>query len=176
MPAKRTSLSSTTIQFIERWNQKAENHPLDDENLANYFDQFISRFITFNVLYNHVSKNLFKWDTKEINRATDQVVAFLGEREIMDQLKHVHVEVLRILREGHFVIVDTSYDTDKLRKPMASDNQKEQAEGLLKFLYKVRCNIFHGDKSFEAHQMKILKPSIEIVKTLNQMLKDKLAA
>jgi hypothetical protein len=176
MSTASKNLTRQQRDFIRRWNEKASKYDLHaekhDEKLANHFDRFISRYVVYNVLYNHVCRNLAKWESFERNRATDCIVNELGQAEILSQLGSLKASVLALLKSETFVVIDRAKDKTDLIDPMDCGNQFEQAKALLLFLYNVRCNTLHGDKSFEAHQMVILRPCIEMTERLNDMLID----
>lgn len=44
--------------FITRWNGKADSYANDKNNLAATFDEFVTRFIIYNVLYNLCAEKL----------------------------------------------------------------------------------------------------------------------
>jgi hypothetical protein len=53
---------------------------------------------------------------------------------------------------------------------MQSPDFEEKVEGILETIYQVRCNLFHGEKSFAPHQKMILLPCIVILEEINDVI------
>ena len=69
---------------------------------------------------------------------------------------------------------NNAWDAEKV-SGLASNDSQIWANALLQILYQIRCNTFHGRKSFQTQQKRILVPSIKALETLNDMLMDRIA-
>jgi hypothetical protein len=67
-------------------------------------------------------------------------------------------------------------DKDKdLLKRLRSRGKDQRAEAILDFLYSIRCNMFHGQKSFHEVQIQLLIPACAILRSTAEILFEKLA-
>ncbi len=62
----------------------------------------------------------------------------------------------------------------KILNELKSDNKSKKATGILKVIYYVRCNIFHGNKDFVEYQRILMGPLIKILSVTNDLLFRKL--
>ena len=71
--------------------------------------------------------------------------------------------------KNHFTIDNTNQD-DKILKGMSSSNDEEKLKSTLTCLYKLRCNLIHGDKEYMEEQRTILTAANKCLEILNQEL------
>jgi hypothetical protein len=57
---------------------------------------------------------------------------------------------------------------------LSSSNAHHRAEAILKIIYQVRCNMFHGRKSVEPIQKQLLLPLIVLLEKIIEKLYQKL--
>src|SRR5438094_3036666 len=131
------------------------------------YDKYVSIFIAFNIFYNLVAKtrnprtNLRFGDGKRaigVRKLLDSsaVISHLGE--FLDAyLPMIPVSSEEYLDNG-IPIADT------LRKAYAAGDAEQALEFLLRWLYRVRCNLFHGNKDFNVQtQREMLRRSSMIL-------------
>ena len=171
-------ISPHTFEFIERWRQKGLQYPLNDCP-SNYFDRFITGFILFNCLYNELNRNLCVGFSQNEDKKKAILVAriFLTSDAIYREktIRNNGDEILRLIKAEEFFIWDKKSDC---KHPaviqLGSSKSDEWVAGLLKIIYGVRCNMFHGEKDFPGNQKPFLTPCIYIVEKMNDMVIAKL--
>jgi hypothetical protein len=87
----------------------------------------------------------------------------------------------RILEDGWFFVVLSGPQAEgnrekdqRLLRSFRSRDPERRAEAVLKFVYNIRCNTFHGSKNFDRVQIPVLEPCITVLSRLNRLLFDKL--
>jgi hypothetical protein len=89
---------------------------------ADIFNEFISLWISFNILYNSIDSRY------EI----DKIINFISNKNINIQDQNI---ILNLESVNYFsTCMDNSND--------------EKIKAVFKILYQIRCNLFHGDKRF----------------------------
>jgi hypothetical protein len=167
--------------FYSRWTAKAA--AIDPTDIAEHIDKYVTLFIIYNSLYNAIPSKLAASGHAGIpsgdkNGATTNVTTFLGAANILTLLAaaghnkdidelievlHVKMFNIKITQTGNPVPAeDTSLETG-----LRSVNAATKADALLKVLYYVRCNIFHGRKDLQPYQEILVSPLINILSTLN---------
>lgn len=159
---------------IEEWQSKArfESDP---------FNKYVSIFIAYNIFYNlyekteHPSADLTYGDNK-------RAIATISLVTDGDQLLHSidsdlkdYLEIIPVFREEY-------WPTKRARKRVAISRTLKEAvkngdaekavEMLLKWLYKVRCNLVHGEKGYNDEMQKRLlaKSSLLLDKVLQHFI------
>jgi len=151
------------LRKIQEWKAKAgkEEDP---------FDKYLSLFIAYNILYNLYKKtndsnaNLARGDS---TRAVE--VQLLADPDILlrtleSELKS-YVGFIPIYREefwdGNVPIRET------LVGALDAKNSAKTLDMLLKWLYKVRCNIVHGEKNYDdSRQKELLEQSSSMLEKI----------
>ena len=181
-------------EFCERWIAKARN--LKGDDIKDQFDQFFSLFVAYNRLYveatlilnNRGDLNLNDNNPfPDKNAATSYIVQYCGCRELKNQLESEssfteQLESLKnILRNHSFNIClnpvtgNSNIPKDNtLLSKLESNNCNEKYTGILEFIYEVRCNMFHGRKSYEPIQELLLEPVIYFLYKIVDILFNKL--
>ena len=148
-----------------------------DDNLSNYFDRFVTGFILFNCLYNELNKFLCLELKADNKKAVVVARVFLNSKTIQDEtiIFSKGNEILRMImaKEFHIWNKDTDHQHPAVIQ-LASSKSEEWVTGLLKIIYGIRCNMFHGEKDFSGNQIKILTPCILVIEKLNEMIIEKL--
>jgi hypothetical protein len=191
-------LNPEYLDFCRRWLDKAEQNCGD--TLAETFDRYFTLFVVFNRLYvesfhARVRDGKIpprKGGLKDRDGATTEVLSFLGGQSIMAALRvgtnspDVAAEFIALLSgpapSGRRFCISLKApsgtpqpERDKaLRKQLQSADADEQALGALRFLYAVRCNLFHGHKGFEEVQRDVLRPANEALKRITVLLLQRL--
>jgi hypothetical protein len=101
---------------------------------------------------------------------------FLGAEVIaMDGEIRNNANAIKVLLEDStFYIRGAVWDRARIDK-LNSNDPEQWSKGILEIVYKIRCNTFHGQKSFQESQKNILIPCIRILQRLNDMMIRKLA-
>jgi nickel-dependent lactate racemase len=82
-------------------------------------------------------------------------------------------KITNLISNGTFYIRETAWDSERIEK-LDSQDEETWSKGLLEIIYQIRCNTFHGAKSFTDNQKRILIPCIKIVERINGMVIDKI--
>lgn len=124
--------------IAQRWYRKAINA---DDN----YERFVFLWFAFNALYNEFFSDS---ERKAIGDLVYSDFYRINSARIKDILKTSHAEFFqkRIIRDFRGNGFDTSESAAVLRSSDYSQNKRPN--NLLKILYQVRCNLFHGNKMF----------------------------
>lgn len=175
--------------FYTNWNLKADR--CDENTLEGAFDRFFTLFVIYNRLYALASYHLL--ETKKIPKprfgfvpdkegATSNVITFLGADVIVEiiNLENNHkryTDICSLIHNETFHIKLNRIDGKSQRKldlilhaSLVSDSNYKKANALLEVLYHVRCNMFHGHKSFEGVQKQLIDPLCEFMKSISSRL------
>jgi len=165
-------------EFARRWLEKADGYGTSRTEDA--FDRFFSEFVAFNRLYSHFNRRSAHPGTYDSTQATSVFVAAVGAASLMGALEsdgaEADIQLLAALIDpvcGDFYLIsDRTHggrDTranEKLHARLGSRSRNERAIGVLTYLYKLRCNMFHGGKGFERTQMQILQPAARVLRRI----------
>lgn len=158
-----------TIQFCERWLQKAAEY--DDQTLTGAFDKFFSLFVAFNRLYSHIciqSGRAIKGDRKQ---ATAGFASVVGAQRLVAALDNGGSQDVTILGDliqpgGPFYLISDGSQGQpdvarnrQLYERLRGPNPANRARAVLEYLYLIRCNMFHGSKDFDNKQLQIIQPA-----------------
>ena len=157
---------------IKKWFEKAERS-------KDAFDKYISFFIATNILYGVWAKiSQFRENPDKINDKKE----FLNLQDLIDSkeefiLKSNIPRLVKILEEERLIVKIKVNHSNKFAQELfrehRGDSEKE-TEFLLETLYKVRCNLFHGEKGYEERQVKLLNHCSSILKVLIETCLDKI--
>ncbi|WPU66656.1 hypothetical protein [Peredibacter starrii] len=185
-------LNPEIVRFTQSWLTKAEAY--SEENVSGCYDKFFTLFVVYNRLYAEATFHLSRLGQIDIesreafpdtNAGLKYIITFLTPEYIQQRLDAetaAAIETIKSLIESerfHIVLDmrDGSVRRDKdmeLLKWLSSENIKHKANGLALLLYSVRCNMFHGNKSYEPVQVELLRPVIIILKFFIRITQDKL--
>jgi len=168
-------------EFYANWNAKLQ--AIEGDELAKVYDRYITAFVIYNNLYNEVPEMLTRQGIPLPNRlfdnkmATDLVVQYLGAQNILDILMQNHRldsinDIIRLINQEvfHIKIYLGQHQRNedlKLLAELNANNPTKKATAILKVLYYVRCNIFHGHKNFEEYQRMLVEPLFRILEVIN---------
>jgi hypothetical protein len=183
-------------QFYNRW--KAKQNSYLSEDLKDLFDKFFTAFVIFNRIYNVVEvvlnesgdldklKDLGLIDKKRKkvldNQASTVCIAFYLRDKSAQIISDLATEttILKQIIESERFYIDLYYGKPQKAKDLEllhgliSRDTFEQLKSLLLILYNLRCNLFHGEKGYYPDQTEILKPSINCLTKINDVLINKL--
>src|SRR5258706_16354731 len=179
------ALTTETEDYIAGWKVKAascQNH----NDLDTMFQKFDALYRIYNRLFNEVSVRLRKPQTDKAG-ATSHVVQYITAdtlatmvdgtaetRAAQEQLK----DFIRT-HTYHFELDGVQHDPDDIKDNMLlarmeSTVNKERMEGLLFLIYKVRCNLVHGQKHHNPRQLPLMRAVLPILELLVSKTEQKL--
>jgi hypothetical protein len=164
------------IEFVLRWRRKGQRYNYD--RLEDCFDGFFTAFVLYNFLYDLIcdyERSRFP-QTGDRKRATEVVRQFLGS-DALSSDPNIRAHALAIkgtVESGTLYVRDAVWDAKRVRS-LGSSDPVEWAQSVLDILYQIRCNTFHGSKSFNEDQRVILIPCIRILEAVNDMLIERTA-
>ena len=189
-------LSWEFCQFYNNWLRKADSY--NTEDLADCFDKFFTLFVLYNRLYAETTFelarngniNLSNYDHfPDSKAATDYIKQFLGANAILDcinsdpsshrALSNIIslIEAERFHIQLHLITGEGQREKDiELLESLCSTNPNIKADAILHLIYSIRCNLFHGHKSFEGVQKEIVVPVLVILHNIIVCLYNKLNA
>jgi hypothetical protein len=144
--------------FVGRWLSKAEHYNCND--LSQLFDKFFTLYVVYNALYDEAfdrlisAKRVKAIDRAEERRAIAHVATFLDSDQLAPQLRLHKKELSQVEKIVQGKIFYFSV-TKPPRKPnfkrdqqlcsqLRSQDSTEFCESVLTFIYRTRCNMFHG--------------------------------
>jgi hypothetical protein len=176
-------------EFLMAWKTKADSY--DSQTLAGMYDKFFTLFVIYNRLYAMATFCLWSEGEDEPNSdnafpdtkaATQNLACFLGPSKLMRQIlgDQVTGDALQRLQEFlrthefHFKLKLPYADADnkadeRLLRAMQSSEDCRKARAMLELLHCVRCNMFHGSKSFHPVQEAVLRPITVILEKVIQL-------
>lgn len=142
------------LEKIEEWQKKAqcEEDP---------FNRYVSTFIAYNIFYNLYKKTKDpKADLtfRDSSRAIETQFLIKEDqlfRTLKPDLKE-YIKYIPIYREEYWNRQRKVAIRAALAKAYHENNAKKVIEMLLKWLYKVRCNLVHGEKNYDDRRQQIL--------------------
>jgi hypothetical protein len=174
--------------FYTNWTKKANN--IVGNNLENVYDKYITLFVIYNILYNHIPDKLISNGISESRKiddnkaATEEVVKYIGANALLDELTAnnlgADIDTIKNIIEQevfHIKINHGQYNRKedlKILSDLHSTDQQKKAVAILKVIYHVRCNIFHGNKDFQDYQRVIFEPLTRILLAINPFLYNRL--
>jgi len=167
-------MNKDLLDFYERWMNKANEY--DARKLSDCFDKFITLFILYNALYFYIAQekgHLKKNGLKDFEMATSKIKKYFPYKNFCNNKKVdlAITQLCKLVEEGRFFIRGNNQDLDKeLISKSRSTDDEEKTKGILEFVYFIRCNLFHGQKSFTERQKSVLLPCITILEELNKLV------
>jgi hypothetical protein len=177
-------LTNEQQEFYNRWMAKAA--AINPATIAEYIDKYVTLFITYNSLYSAIPQKLTTAghagiSTRDKEGATTNVIRLIGatnilsslsgtgnDKDIVDLANTLQAQIFHIKftpAGNHVPAEDATLETDLL-----SANPDTKALAILKVIYYVRCNIFHGRKDLHPFQEILVSPLVNILSSLNVQL------
>lgn len=120
--------------------------------------------------------------------ATQYLQQYLGSENIIDHLESDDAAanalntICNLLDNGRFYIkLDAltgerrRLEDERLLSNLRTTNSGFRASAILDLVYSIRCNMFHGHKSFQGVQIDLLQPVITILEKLIELIFQKLS-
>jgi hypothetical protein len=184
-------LTAEETSFYSQWLNGYDQ--LSGEDLSSMFSRYINLFIRYNFLYkraaDHLNHTVYYNDkyVKDGESAVDAVVEYLQPSILfslltqtqelktccdqMDQILDVKMYHISFSQNG---IHQPNKDA-ALLKDLRSGKDQKYVKAVLTFLYRVRCNMFHGSKAFSEHQKFLLGTCTPILKSIVELLYNELS-
>jgi len=142
-----TLTESQVLERADQWIFKAKLEP-------DHFNRFMSFWVAYNMIYGIYSKrvkpreSITRFDSKKAIRTK---ILLKDSRLLKSDLVHLASELCdrtSVFREEYWEENDTTSLRQRLISSLSNDNFEYTLETILKLLYKIRCNLFHGEKSY----------------------------
>jgi hypothetical protein len=182
-------------EFFHVWREKAASHGHD---LRGEFDRFFTLFVIYNRLYAEATFELARRPGSGVRLGANKlfpdgkaarvyVGQYLGNEHLIDVVEgdagcaDAIQSIITFLDEGRFFIklhrvngTRQVAEDQELSRKFRSHSKNQRAEAVLDFVYSVRCNLFHGHKSFKAIQLQVIRPANALLLALIEMLFERL--
>lgn len=185
---RKVMLSNKLITFCNRWLEKADKYTND--TTEDVFDKFFSLYVVYNAIYTEATIKLKENNPKISNgdriSAVKNISTYIGHdilsKSLLDMSNDIN-KVIELIKKGTFYIstkrdekgniVSSNDEDDKLINIIETyistqkrKDWKKFNEAVLSLIYGVRCNMFHGDKSFDPIQKQLLIPVNKILEMI----------
>jgi len=141
------------LRHVARWIEKSNSD-------TNSFDKFISLFIAFNMFYSLYA--LYK--NPKAHLETGDGKKALATIELLNKIDFFdhNAETLRNFSDKcqQFIVEVNGKDVSDRLKAQIDKEEKQKVTYLsLQMLYKIRCNLVHGEKEYHLSQGELLGAS-----------------
>jgi hypothetical protein len=166
-------LLSPFIPRIKRWIRKSDE--TDDA-----FDKYLALFISANMFYNLWAKiknpDLDYEDLGDGQKYRDTLE--LIDYTALPFTKEDVSNLIQILKDDNLIVEikkkeNRQWVLDGLAQDKLNDNlenNEKLAEYMWKTIYKIRCNLIHGEKGYEDRQIRLLNQTSIILKKIIEEL------
>lgn len=156
------------LRLADSWLRKSEKE-------KDPFDKYISGFVSFNVLYNMIAlerdsrADLTTGDGRRVLESSNVISDKCGLVRRIAPLLAIYLRLIPAFREEYWGRTRIPI-SQELKNAVANDKPDLVVWYLLMWLYKVRCNLFHGEKDYDDEKQKVIVThSYEL---LNEVLSD----
>lgn len=155
------------LEKVIEWQAKASSE-------SDPFNKYVSMFIAYNVFYNLYAKKKSEnpnvdFAFRDNERAAD-TMTLVEPNQLFPSLEadlEEYLSIIPVFREEHWSKPNSLAKvpiSQALKKNFDAGNKKETIDMLIKWLYKVRCNLVHGEKSYnDPSQRKLLETSAKLL-------------
>ena len=155
------------LEKIEEWRVKANSE-------SDPFNKYISVFIAYNIFYNLYAKRKNRTPQADFTRGDSKgataTISLIEADQLFPLIESDLEEYVKIIP----VFIEEYWPTRNSPKKVAiaktleeslhAKNAKRTIDMLIKWLYKVRCNLVHGEKSYhDDNQRKLLETSTSLL-------------
>lgn len=140
-------IDEKVLERVKQWQIKASQ-----EN--NSFNRFISLWIAYNMIYGIYSKKEYPLESFDKNNDGEKAVRIKNLLINSEPLKQYLIQNTSELADSLAPFREEYWKKDQISliKHLHNASRKRSYEHLidtiLKILYKIRCNLFHGEKEF----------------------------
>lgn len=170
--------------FLEIYLKKTEKWLNKHNNRDDFFDRYLSLFIAVNIVYELWRKIVGKYPDYEDKRDFKNLGKDIIDNKVKDDIvRFFSSELFAFIdREYLHIEVGTKKDKEDVKKVFdKSVGNNEKFEVAWEAFYSVRCNLVHGEKSYEDKQERLLEliypqlrlclvDAIKKLKALNNLL------
>ncbi len=156
------------LPFVNRWHKKRCGR----DRLTATFDTFIMQYIIYAAEVN-VLRPTEDTGNRDTYYCTQAVVDFLFEKptNVVKQLDKSARQLGTVIVDKGFSVCSSRGDNPNLLETwLEAPTEKDKLLALLRTLYYMRCNLFHGQKSYHSYQIELLEPANKCLKILNKEL------
>jgi hypothetical protein len=173
-------LDQDTIDFYNNWHVKLSTNTGNE--IHNVFDRYRDLFAIYNKLYKQIPKEFeligrpVKGKVLDNRGATEMVVELLTGKAILDNLQANNCnddiqDIIRLMEQQlfHIKLKDGEWQEDQdaiILENLKSSDSDVKATAMLQVVYLVRCNLVHGSKDYEQHQLLLLEPLTRILRSI----------
>ncbi len=135
------------LQLADSWLRKANGE-------QDPFNRYISLFVSYNAIYNIVALQKdpnVDLTTKDGQKAIDAISTITDKPRFVERLKPDLLDYLKLIpvfREEYWGKGTDQPISENLRKALERNDIEAILTYLMEWLYKVRCNVFHGVKQY----------------------------
>jgi hypothetical protein len=141
----------------------------DHENEV--FNKFFSYFVAYNIVYNLYARlkkpsvDLSTWDSERAVKIKEIINNQMEFVFSIDNDIQLFINLLRNFTKEKWAKKSSEYINDSLERSYQNRNYSLIIRDVLRMLYKLRCNLFHGGKNMEApNQQELMDISAIILK------------
>jgi len=174
---------------------QADSQPIDLGGTEQCIDKFFTLFVVYNTLYSKVAltlqkealqagKDEYKWVDGRFpddHAATDYINAFLGSTSLInaleasDSTKGAINDLIVVLGQFNIALDPLTGFPNKERDEeflnnLRGGNDFNRAMAILRIIYNVRCNMFHGRKDLHSVQGRLLIPLIVLLEKIIELV------
>lgn len=155
------------LEKIDEWQVKAKSE-------TDPFDKYVSMFIAYNIFYNLYAKkksgnNKTDFSQRDSHRAT-ATTSLIKADQLLVSLEpdlREYVSIIPVFREEYWPRQNSSRNVpiaQTLKASFRDRDAENTIDLLIKWLYKVRCNLVHGEKSYkDGNQRRLLEISTKLL-------------
>ena len=178
------ALHQHVYEFYNEWLQKSDSYA--GQQLSDYFNKAFSLFTLYNKLYAEATFELARRKEIKLNNtfpdkkgATEYAPRFIGyerlsaifeeNRECKESIDSL---ISSIENQRFYIQLSMPFGKRQPNKDLElladlrSEDIKTRVEAVLLLIYKVRCNMFHGNKQFDEVQVELLSPITIILRCI----------
>lgn len=164
------------VEKIEEWQEKSHQE-------TDPFNKYLSIFIAYNIFYNLYWKTMHPRD--DLSRGDSQRAIATYElvnnpNQLIQSLKPLLKDYLKAIPRFREEYWPSNYARNKeqisdlLKKAVKENDSRTAVQMILKWLYKVRCNLVHGEKNYnDQDQRELLDGSSSIMQIIVQHMMER---
>lgn len=154
------------LEKVDEWQTKANSE-------SDPFNKYVSIFIAYNIFYNLYARKSGKFQAdfarSDRKRATATISLVKTDElfPLVESNLKEYITIIPVFREECWPTQNSPKRvpiSKMLKESFHAGNLKRTIDMLIKWLYKVRCNLVHGEKSYrDDNQKKLLEISTKLL-------------
>jgi len=176
----KISAEDDLLEKIGDWQSKANSE-------SDPFNKYVSMFIAYNIFYNLYEKRKKGWVDPDFTFGDSKravgTIELVEPDELFEQIRQnlaYYVRIIPVFKEEYWPKEQDRKGVrgvalaESIKANFSDNNKKETIDLLIKWLYKIRCNLVHGVKSYkDQHQRVLLEQSTSLLdKILTHLLQE----